>query len=448
MQNDKLKSILIFVGSLVLLFLVATSPKVQRENVLTAATTARDSVAPEKTASNAPDYAGIVSRNTSFFDLMRQCGLDPPSINWIQKAVRNVYDFRRIYPGQHYEVYAADDGSIEKMKFSVSDESYIHIDIKDGEISAEKKDYEFTTNLETASGVITSSLYEALDKAGTPSELGNALADNIFAWDVDFHHDIQKGDYYRMIYEEKVRFDGLKKTGNIIAAELFAGGKSHYAFLFPDESGRPDYFDENGKSLRKQLIKAPLPLFRVSSGFSHRRFHPVLHHWAPHLGVDYAAPWGTPVMASGDGTVLVAARTYANGNYIKIRHANNYVTYYLHLSRFAKGVFPGARVSQSQVIGYVGATGFATGPHLDYRVTKNGVFVNPRTISLPPANPITRASIAAFIDLRDRHLARLSGINVDAGAEAPVASSAVPVPQPRGAAGSSLGTRTPYAAPR
>jgi murein DD-endopeptidase MepM/ murein hydrolase activator NlpD len=446
MQNDTLKSVLIFVGSLVLLFLVATSPKIQREGTRTTASTPRDS-AVAKAASNAPDYAGIVGRNTSFFDLMRQCGLDPPSIDWIQKAVRNVYDFRRIYPGQHYEVYAADDGSIEKMKFSVSDESYIHIDIKDGEISAEKKDYEFTSSLNTASGVITSSLYEALDKSGTPVELGNALANNIFAWDVDFHHDIQKGDYFRIIYEEKVRYDGLKKTGNIIAAELYAGGKSHYAFLYPDEHGRPDYFDETGKSLRKQLIKAPLPLFRISSGFSFHRFHPVLHHWAPHLGVDYAAPYGTPVMAAGDGTVLEAGRTYANGNFVKIRHANDYVTYYLHLSRFAKGVSRGARVSQSQVIGYVGATGLATGPHLDYRVAKNGVFVNPRTISLPPANPISRTEMAAFIDLRDRHLAKLSSISVAEGAEAPVASSAVPGPMPRGA-GSLPGMQTPYVAPR
>lgn len=445
MQNDTLKSVLIFVGVLVLLFLVATSPKIQRESVFTAASPPRDSVA-TKPASNAPDYAGIVGRNTSFFDLMRQCGLDPPSIKWIETAVRNVYDFRRIYPGQHYEVYAADDGSIEKMKFSVSDESYIHIDIKDGEISAEKKDYDFTTNLNIASGVITSSLYEALDKSGTPSDVGDALV-GIFSWDIDFHHDIQKGDYFRMIYEEKVRFDGLKKAGRIMAAELFAEGKSHYAFLFPNDEGKPDYFDETGKSLRKQLLKAPLPFTRISSGFSHRRFHPVLHHYAPHLGVDYAAPWGTPVMAAGDGTVLVTARTYANGNYIKIRHFNEYVTYYLHLSRFARGVFPGAHVSQGQVIGYVGMTGIATGPHLDYRVTKNDAFVNPRTLSLPPANPITRANIAAFIDLRDRHLARLSGISTDAGGRASVASGAVPGPEPRGA-GSLPGIQTPYVAPR
>jgi murein DD-endopeptidase MepM/ murein hydrolase activator NlpD len=445
MQNDTLKSVLIFVGSLALLFLVATSPKIKRDNALTASSAPPDTTTAAP-ASNAPDFAGIVGRNTSFFDLMKECGLDPPSINWIEKAVRNVYDFRKIYPGQHYEVYTADDGSIAKMKFSVSDESYIHIDVRNGEISAEKKDYEFTSSLQTASGIIKSSLYEALDAAGAPQQVGDALV-NIFQWDIDFHHDIQKADYFRMIYEEKTRFDGLTKPGRVLAAELYAGGKSHYAFLYPDDKGKLDYFDDSGKSLRKALLKAPLPFTRISSGFSLRRFHPVLHHYAPHLGVDYAAPYGTPVMAAGDGTVLTSSRSGANGNYVKIRHANGYVTYYLHLSRFARGVFAGARVSQGQTIGYVGATGLATGPHLDYRVTKNDVFVNPRSISLPPASPISRANMAAFIDLRDRHLARLTRIDIMAGTEAPVASSAVREPEPRGA-GVVPGPGTQYVAPR
>ncbi len=446
MQNDTLKSVAIFVGSLALLFLVATSPKVQRGDMVTASNAPADTVA-VRPASNAPDYAGIVGRNMSFFDLMRQCGLDPPSIDWIQKAVRNVYDFRKIYPGQHYEVYTADDGSIEKMKFSTSDESYIHIDIKDGEISAEKKDYEFTTNLRTASGVIKSSLYEALDAADAPQDIGDALV-NIFAWDIDFHHELQKGDYFRMIYEEKVRFDGLTKTGRVLAAELYARGRSYYAFLYPGDNGKPDYFDEAGKSLRKQLLKAPVPYARISSGFSHRRFHPVLHHYAPHLGVDYAAPYGTPVMSAGDGTVIDASRTSANGKCVKVRHANGYVTYYLHLSRFARGVFAGAHVAQGQTIGYVGSTGISTGPHLDYRVAKNNVFVNPRSISLPPANPISRASMAAFIDLRDKHLARLTRVGVDAGSEGPIAANEEAVrPAPRGA-GVPPGAQTPYVAPR
>jgi murein DD-endopeptidase MepM/ murein hydrolase activator NlpD len=433
MQNDKLKSIVLIVGALVLVVLVAKHPHIVSNPGFEAAPGPSDSIgagAPEK----GPDFAGIVSPNTSFFDIMRECGIDPPSIKWIEKAVRNVYDFRRIHPGQRYEVYAAEDGSIERMHFSVDDESYIHIDIKDGEISAEKKEYAFQVNLKTAAGVISSSLFASLDEQGITPELGVQLT-NIFAWDIDFFTDMRKGDYYRMIYEEKLRFDGMKKIGRIVAAEFTTQGKSHYAFLFPNEDGLPDYFDENGKSLRKQLLKTPLTYSRISSNFSRRRFHPVLHHYAPHLGIDYAAPIGTPVKATGDGTVIEASRNHANGNYIKIRHFNNYITYYLHLSRFGKGICRGARVSQGDVIGYVGQTGYATGPHLDYRIMINNRFVNPRSISLPPARPVTSANMASFIDLRDRHLARLGGIKFIDGAAQAIAAGAAAIPEPGASAG-------------
>jgi murein DD-endopeptidase MepM/ murein hydrolase activator NlpD len=445
MQNDKLKSVVLFLGSLVLLFLVATNPQIQKNTIFEAATRSGDSVAAEP-AAKAPAFAGIVGKNMSFFNIMRDCGIDPPSIKWIEKAVRNVYDFRRIHPGQRYEVYAAEDGSIERLHFSVDDDSYIHVDIKDGEISAEKKNYEYQLNLRTAAGTITKSLFESLDEQGIPQDLGYKLT-NVLAWDIDFHHDLRTGDYYRMIYEERTRFDGLKKIGRIVAMEFNNQGRGHYAFLFPNEDGKPDYYDENGKSLRKQLLKAPLPFTRISSRFSRSRFHPVLHHYAPHLGVDFAAPVGTPVQATGDGIVMETSRNHANGNYIKIRHFNNYITYYLHLSRFAAGIHPGARVNQKDVIGYVGMTGYATGPHLDYRVMKDNRFINPQTISLPPANPVTNANMASFIDLRDRHLARLSGIKIADGGAQVIASGAGTAREPRNPAGSAGADRAQSAAP-
>jgi murein DD-endopeptidase MepM/ murein hydrolase activator NlpD len=280
------------------------------------------------------------------------------------------------------------------MQFSVGDTSYIDISIRNGDISAERKAYEFSTHLRTASGTITNSLYLACKEQEIPIEIADQVA-NVFAWDIDFHRDMQRGDFFKVIYEERVRFDGMKKIGRIVAAEFNNQGRSHYAFMFRNENGKPDYFDENGKSLRKQLLKAPLTYSRISSGFSHRRFHPVLHHYAPHLGIDYAAPIGTPVMATGDASVLETGHNKANGKYIKLRHANNYTTYYLHLSRFAKGIHPGARVRQGEVIGYVGQTGYATGPHLDYRVKKGNTFVNPRKISLPPAAPVTITPFAS-----------------------------------------------------
>ncbi|MFA4948698.1 MAG: peptidoglycan DD-metalloendopeptidase family protein [Candidatus Krumholzibacteriia bacterium] len=429
MENDKLKSIVLATGSIILLFLVATNPGLQKDAIWHASKTSGDSV-DVAAAAKAPQFAGIVSRNMSFFDLMIKCGLDAPSIKLIEKAARNVYDFRRIYPGQRYEVYAGEDGNIESMQFSVGDTSYIDINIKDGDISAEKKDYEFSTRLKTASGTITNSLYLACKEQGIPADVGDQLA-NIFAWDINFWTDMQRGDYFKVIYEERIRFDGMKKVGRIVAAEFNTQGRGHYAFMFKNEDGKQDYYDENGKSLRKQLLKAPLTYSRISSNFSHRRFHPVLHHFAPHLGIDYAAPIGTPVMATGDAAVIETGRNSANGKYIKLRHSNGYTTYYLHLSRFAKGMHPGARVRQGEVIGYVGMTGYATGPHLDYRVKKGNTFVNPRKISLPPAQPVTNASMASFIDLRDRHLARLSSVRADVGA-ANVAATASPTGAEKG----------------
>ncbi|MDD4857849.1 MAG: peptidoglycan DD-metalloendopeptidase family protein [Candidatus Krumholzibacteria bacterium] len=421
MENDKLKSIVLGSGLVILLCLVALHPGLKQEIDRQAGTTAGDTAGSAPSA-KAPDFAGIVTPNMSFFDLMVKCGLDAPSIKLIEKAARNVYDLRKIYPQQHYEIYAGDDGSIENIQFSLGDTSYIDINIKAGDISAERKSYDFTTTLRAASGTITNSLYLACKEQDIPGEIADQLGNRIFAFDIDFFTDMRKGDYFKVIYEERTRFDGLKKIGRIVAAEFYTLGRGHYAFLFDNENGKADYFDENGKSLRKQLLKAPLSFSRISSNFSTHRFHPVLHHYAPHLGVDYAAPVGTPVMATGNGTIIAADRNSANGRFIKIRHTNNYVTYYLHLSRFAKGIYPGARVQQGEIIGYVGMTGYATGPHLDYRIKIGNTFVNPRKVSLPPAKPITSDNMASFIDLRDRHLAKLDSIGIRDDA-APVASA-------------------------
>jgi len=410
MQHDTLKSIVLLVGSLFLLFLVAAKPDFLRPTLPGGQDPSGES-AEAAEGGPSPAHAGVVAANMSFYDLMIEFGFDAPSIGLIEKAVRNVYDFRKIYPGQRYEVFAAEDGSVESMRFTErGDEAYIDINFKDGAVSAEKKEYEYDLRLCPAGGTIATNLFATLDAAGIPQELGHKLAD-LFAWDIDFHNDMRRGDYFRMIYEEKTRRgDGAKKLGRIVAAEFYARGKSHYAFMFDNGAGGADYFDENGKALRKQLLRAPLSFTRISSSFSHRRFHPVLHHYAPHYGVDYAAPTGTPIMSTGNGTVVAAEHKGGNGKYVKIKHPNGYVTYYLHLSRYGKGIRAGAHVNQGQIIGYVGSTGYATGPHLDYRVQKNGRFVNPRTISLPPADPVSRTNMASFIDLRDRHLSRLSSI--------------------------------------
>ena len=233
---------------------------------------------------------------------------------------------------------------------------------------------------------------------------------DIMGWDIDFKRDLRQGDTFRILYEEVWKDGELVRTGAIQAIEMVNKGKPRTAFLF-SEDGRPHYYDSAGRNMQKQLSRAPLNYSRISDGYSHRRFHPVLKRWMPHLGVDYAAPLGTPVRAGGDGVVVKATRKKGNGRYVQIRHTNSeYETFYLHLSKFARGVRQGTPVHQGQVIGYVGATGYATGPHLDYRVKKRGRFVDPRKLKLPAAAPVPVELKPRFEVLAGRYAASLASL--------------------------------------
>jgi murein DD-endopeptidase MepM/ murein hydrolase activator NlpD len=363
-----------------------------------------------------PDHSGVIKKNSSFFDMMTACGSTPQLIYDIAGKAKPIYDLGRIRPGQKYEIFTRDDNSIEKILLSIDETSYIEIAVAPEGIEVDRREYPYEISVKQASGIITQSLFMSIMDQDLPIELGAKLI-NIYAWDIDFFTEIRKNDFFRVIYEERRMLDGPDHeentaVGRILAAEFNTSGNSRYCFLFDNRTDFPDYFDDEGKSLRKQLLKAPLSYTRISSGYSKRRFHPVLHTYAPHLGIDYAAPTGTPVMSTGDGTVITASRTKANGNYVKIRHNNSYISYYLHFSRFAKGIKQGTKVKQGQVIGYVGATGYATGPHLDYRVKKNGRFVNPRRLKLPPAKPVSDENMAAFTAKRDSLIAVMRAVPV------------------------------------
>lgn len=248
------------------------------------------------------------------------------------------------------------------------------------------------------SGHIRSSLFAAVREVGEEDELAVALA-QVFAWQVDFHRDLQPQDTFQVVFVG-YQVDGERAgLGPILAASLSNKGKTYRAFRFVTQ-GKAGYFDEAGRPLKRQFLRSPLPYTRVTSRFSLSRLHPILGRRLPHFGVDYAAPPGTPVQATADGIVSFRGYRGGGGNTVEIRHPGGYVTAYLHLSRFAPGLSPGSRVSQGQVIGYVGATGLATGPHLDYRVSHLGRYVNPALLGGDPLPPLQGEELARFSQVR------------------------------------------------
>ncbi|MBN2184988.1 MAG: peptidoglycan DD-metalloendopeptidase family protein [Candidatus Krumholzibacteriota bacterium] len=423
MRNNRIVSALIIAGTIASIsyLTIKSDPK---QNLEPAAVASIQGY-PDETAVllNAPPvtpdpvHSGVVTKNSFFFNILEEGGIPPRQIDAIIRASKPVYDFGRIQPGQYFEIFTDPEGELEKLTFSLKGtESYVEVVSVDGNFVTNRKDYPFEVVVKEASGIITSSFFASLIEQGLSNELGAKIA-NIYAWDIDFFSQIMKNDYFRVVYEEKTMLDGPgcskgKAIGNILAAEFNTSGEKHYAFLFQNEDDFADYFDDQGRSLRKQLLRAPLNYTRISSNYSKNRLHPVLHTYRPHLGIDYAAPTGTPVQSTGDGTIMTASRTRANGNYIKVRHNSNYISYYLHLSRFAKGISKGTKVKQGQTIGYVGATGYATGPHLDYRVKKNGSFVNPRKLKLPPAKPVDQEKMAAYLIFAGEQIASLNQIPI------------------------------------
>ncbi|UCG52018.1 MAG: peptidoglycan DD-metalloendopeptidase family protein [Candidatus Latescibacterota bacterium] len=348
---------------------------------------------------------GEISRGTPFFVEMQRAGVPPLEIQRIVAASKSEFNFKKVKPGQTYSIYSDPTGDLDSLQFTVDAERILKI-TKIGE--------DYSTRIDTipcrvdhyiTSGTIHQSIYATLQEIEADPELASYLA-AIFQWDIDFFKDIRKDDTFSILYEQKVFEDGQTQLGKVLAAKVFTQGEEHYAFRHRLKNGSHHYYDEKGKSLQKSLLRSPLKFSRVSSSFSYRRLHPVHRTYKPHLGVDYAAPHGTPVRSTGNGTVAAVTRNSSNGKYIKIRHNSRITTYYLHLSRFAKGIRVGKRVSQGQVIGYVGATGIATGPHLDYRIKVGGKFVNPRRIKLPPKSPVPADEMALFERTRDSCLLR------------------------------------------
>lgn len=352
-----------------------------------------------------------VKRNESLYLILRDLDVSPQKIQEIERESKGKFSSRRIRPGQRYIAYIDEESSVLNRLILHDDLlDYVVFDLEN-EIEVERGRKEITTKISETSGVISSSLYETLLENEVDPLLGNKLSE-IFGWQIDFFR-IYKNDSYKVIYEQKFVDGKPYGVGKILAAEFLHKNKIYEAFYYETDD-RAGYFDRIGNGVQKALLKAPFTYSqRVSSNFSHSRFHPVLKTRTPHYGVDYAAPLGTPVISVGDGVVVESRYRGANGNIVKIQHNSTYTTAYLHLNGFAKGIKKGKRVKQGQVIGFVGRTGRVTGVHLDYRVYKNDQPVNPLTIELPPSKAITKKEKKDFLLEVERYQFQLGQIGKD-----------------------------------
>jgi len=323
------------------------------------------------------------------------------------KRSKKVFPLSKICSGQPYKLCLA-DGNFERFEYDIDRDEQLIITRGEGSFNIDRQPIDYQVHVDHLRGVITSSLFEAVAEIGEEPELAIALAD-IFAWDVDFILDIRKGDSFQVLVEKRFRDGKPAGYGRILAAEFTNRSQVYKAFLFADGGKRPSYYDENGKSVRKAFLKAPLKFSRISSGFTLKRFHPIRKTWRAHPAIDYAAPTGTPIKAVGDGVISRKGYTKGNGNFVEIRHNSTYKTLYLHMSKFGRGIRRGKQVSQGQVIGYVGQTGLATGPHLCFRMYRNGSPVNPTRIKAPASAPVSKQHRAEFEALISPLMAQLEG---------------------------------------
>lgn len=341
-----------------------------------------------------------VGRNQFLADLLMQYNVSYPTIEHLTRVYRDTFDVRRIRAGNNYFLMLSND-SLRTPRFfiyEISPSEYVVYSLSDS-IYAYRGRKPVETRIESAHGQITSSLWNALVNQGYEADLAIKMAD-IYAWTIDFFG-IQKNDRFELIYERKYIDGQAVGIGKVLSARFRHAGKDHYAVYF-EQNGQGDYFDLEGQSLRRAFLKAPLKYSRVSSHFSHGRYHPILKYVRPHHGVDYAAPAGTPVYSIGNGVVTRKGfQGGGAGNFLYIKHNATYTTAYMHLQKFAPGIQQGTRVSQGQLIGYVGSTGLSTGPHLDFRFFKNGNPVDPLKVESPPALPVEQKNMAAFKQLAD-----------------------------------------------
>lgn len=360
-----------------------------------------------------------VPRNATLSSLLRAHQVSEDLARQIVEAARGAFDLRRLRADQPYRLERTIDGLVRAFEYKIDADRFLRVvGLEEGQepvFDVEVVPYEKQSAVVALRGEISkdrSSLVAAVNARGENVLLAMALAD-VFGGDIDFNNDLQVGDSFEVVFEKKYSEGEFAGYGPVLAAEFRNDGRILRAVRFQPPGGEPGYYDEQGRSLKRFFLRSPLKFEpRISSGFSYRRLHPVTKRWAAHPAIDYVAPHGSPVIAVAAGTVTRAGYAGAAGNMVTIRHNNGYESSYLHLSAFGKGIRPGVRVAQGDTIGRVGRTGRVTGVHLDYRLKKDGRWVNPlhEHRRLPPGEPVAAEHMALFEASRDRAVARFIGL--------------------------------------
>ena len=397
----------------VLFFLATQWQKVSPRLLPNEASTKLASLPTEQQASTEDLFPFVVKKDQSLYEILRQQNIPAPEIFALVEASKPVFNLSRLNPKQRIAIFSeqsaespAAPSSLHGLHVLISPTQVLKVERNGERWQAEMHQEEIEIRVRDFQGLVISTLWESATESGMDSQLIVALSE-IFAWQIDFNRELRPNDRWRIQVEQQfVRGEPIG-WGDILSAEYINEGESYQAILFRKDGENIGYFSPDGESLRKMFLKSPIKFGRITSGFNRQRFHPILKIHRPHLGVDYGARRGTPVMAVGDGKIQFAGWKGGGGNTIHIRHNAVYKTAYLHLHNFAKGIRNGARVKQGQIIGYVGSTGLSTGPHLHYEFYKHGRYVDPLKQKFPSADPVAEHLKPSFLQQAQQRIAAL-----------------------------------------
>lgn len=402
-ESRRIHLLLFTLFSLSLFLILSFMPKSQLESeeILSAIPA---EIAPASPSQVLEKSKRIIRWGMTLTDILEPYNFSPVEIYNLSESVKPVYDLSKIKAGREIRVCTNPQGEVVTLEYDIDEKDYLLIQKKEGAYSAEIKKIPYENRVSMIWGGIQDYLISAVNNENEGVQLALDLAD-LFAWDIDFYADVRKGDSFKILFEKRYLDGKFVGYGNILAAEFTNQGKTFRAFRYTyADTKESDHYDLDGNSLRKTFMKSPIRYDRITSRFSRNRLHPIWKVYRPHYGVDYAARIGTPVQATADGTVIFAGRNGASGRMVRIRHQNRFETQYLHLRAIASGIQKGVKVREGQEIGTVGSSGESTGPHLDYRIKRDGKYINPLAFNPEPVSPLRAEFLGEFKRIAEKYV--------------------------------------------